>query len=208
MINACPVLAMALAAQVGGEGGGEARPLAAAFFASGTVLAIAAAVFACGLALQLVTVLLVPGITQRGADRVQQSPYRALGVGVAALVILILLAKAAGRAQGLVVIVLPAGVLLLLGGLAAIAQDLGRRIFALAGRSGSRLGRILAGWALFLLAAATPYLGWFVVGPILLALGIGGFLLSLLARPAGGKAAAETPVAAPTGAPAGGGTGA
>jgi ABC-type xylose transport system permease subunit len=189
-----------VAAQAGGEGGGgpsgELRHMAAAFFASGTVLSIVAAVFACGLALLLVTVFLVPGITQRGAEQAQASPYRAFLVGVAAAVVLILLVAATSRAHGLAIITVPLIVLVGLGGLTVIAHDLGRRVFALAGRSGSRFGRILAGWAIFVFAAVTPYLGWIVIGPVLMTYGIGGFLLSLFTRNAGSKPTPEVLVAA------------
>ncbi len=190
-----------VAAQAGGMGGGDMRGFAGFFFLSGGIVSACATVFACGLALLLVTVFLVPGITQRGAEQAQASPYRAFLIGVVAAVVLILLVAATTRAQVLAVITIPLIVLVGLGGLAVIAQDLGRRAFALSGRSGSRFGRILAGWAIVLLAALTPYLGWFVIGPVLLTYGIGGFLLSLFTRNPAAKPAPEVLVATPTAPP-------
>jgi hypothetical protein len=193
------------ALQAGPEGaahppGAEFLQVEFGFHLAGLILSVAAALYACVLALLFLTVFLAPGISQRGSEHVQSSPWRSLLVGVAADGGLILLGAATRHASPLAVIALPILFLLVVGGIAVIAQDIGRRAFTLAGQPGTRLGRIAAGWAVCLLASAIPYLGWIVIGPILLTMGIGGFLLSLFSR-----ASEPKPVPAPA-APAGGGT--
>jgi len=174
------------------------------FHLAGSILAAAVALYACMLALLLLTVFQAPGVTQRGTERVQASPYRSLLVGVAAGVVLVLLGAVAQRVGPVVVLFLPILFMLVVGGVTVIAQDIGRRVFELGGRSGSRFGRISAGWAVCLLASSIPYLGWFVIGPILLVMGAGGFVLSLFSRSGGAKAEPAVilspgPVASPEG---------
>lgn len=185
--------------QYGQEGDFPAEALKAefGFHLAGSILAVVLAVYACGLALHLLVTFLAPGITQRGADHLQGQPFRTLLAGVAVDVVLVLLGVAASRVHPLAALALPLAVLLVLGGVAAIAQDMGRRIFGLSGRSGSRLGRLSAGWAICLLASAIPWLGWFAIGPVLLTMGMGGFVLALFTRAGEPKPEAAAPAGPP-----------
>lgn len=170
------------------------------FHLAGSILAVAAVVYACVLALLLLTVFQAPGITQRGSERVQSSPYRSLLAGAAAVVVVAFLGVLSQRVGPVIVLFLPVFFMLMVGGIAVVAQDVGRRVFDLGGRSGSRLGRMAAGWAVCLLASSIPYLGWFVIGPILLTMGAGGFVLSLFSRSGEAKAdvvLVDAPVASP-----------
>jgi hypothetical protein len=184
---------------------GEFLRIQHGFQFAGLILASAVALYACMLALQLLVIFLAPGITQRGAERVQSSPYRSLLVGVAAGLVLTLLGAACQRVGPLVVIFLPAHFLLTVGGVVVISHDIGRRVFELSGRSGSRFGRVSAGWAVCMLASSIPYLGWLVIGPLLLLMGAGGFVLAFFTRSGGAKAEpAVVPLPDPPAAPAGG----
>jgi hypothetical protein len=181
----------------GPEGGFPAEALRAqfGFHLAGFILAVTLALYACGLALHLLVTFLAPGITQRGADSLQDRGFRALLAGVAVDVVLVLLGVAASRVHPLAALALPLAALLVLGGVAVVAQDMGRRLFGLSGRSGSRLGRLSAGWAFCLLASAIPWLGWFAIGPVLLTMGMGGFVLALFSRAGETKPAAAAPPA-------------
>lgn len=181
--------------------------LQAGFHLAGLILSIAAALYVCILALMLLTTFLAPGITQRGSEQVQAGAFRAFLVGLAADVALILLAVATSRVHVLAVLGIPLLILLVIGGMTVVSQDLGRRAFALSGRSGSRFGRLVAGWGIALPAAAIPHLGWWVIGPVLLTMGMGGFLLALFARAGEPKpvsaASAEPPPGPASSAPPG-----
>ncbi len=198
---------LAVSGLVALQSGPDATPLAGEFLRvqhgfhlAGSILAAAAALYACVLALLLLAVIQAPGITQRGTERIRGFPYRSLLAGVAAAVVLVLLAAVVHRVPFMAVLLIPILVVLVVGGIAVIVQDIGRRVFELGGRSGSRLGRISAGWAVCLLASAIPYLGWFVIGPLLLTLGAGAFVLSLFSRSGEAKAEVvlvDAPVASP-----------
>lgn len=177
LLLAVPVLASADPEQ-------KLREAVAGFVAVGAYLGAATVAYAGGLGLILLTVFLAPGITDRGAGQVQASPFRCFLVGLAAWLALVLLLKTAEQAHILAAAVVPLGVLLAVGGCVAVAQDLGRRAFVQAGRTGSRLGRVAAGWGIFIAAALLPFLGWLVLLPVLVVTGSGGFLVALAARPA------------------------
>jgi hypothetical protein len=171
-----------------------------AFYSVFAFLAGAIVLYACGLALILTASFLAPGLTRRGAERLEASPLRALLVGIladAAFVLLVaLLSPVPAIARIAAVVVLPVLVILVLGGATVVSQDLGRRAFALGGRPGTRLGRLAAGWGIWLSAGGAPLIGWFVVGPVLLTLGFGGFLLAVFSR-AGETTQVPAPPATP-----------
>lgn len=183
-------------AAAGADAEQDMQQLAAASHLAGLVLAVVPAVFVCGAALVMLTVLLAPGVTDRGAARVQATPFRSFLLGLPVLVALLILGKSAERVHALNILNLPLFVVLTAGGTAAVAQDLGRRVYALADRSGSRLGRLLAGWALYISACLIPVLGWFVVSLILFSTGIGAFLHALFTRPPSTTPAAPSEAAA------------
>jgi hypothetical protein len=66
---------------------------------------------------------------------------------------------------------------LALFGLAAAAENLGRRVAWISGREGSRLSNLAIGWLVFFGAACVPYVGWFLVLPWGVASGLGGLAL-------------------------------
>jgi hypothetical protein len=69
-----------------------------------------------------------------------------------------------------------------------ISQELGARVFSLAGRAGSVPGCLAAGWAVVFCGSMVPVLGWVVGVLILLPLGIGGFAIAFFSRSGGAKA--------------------
>lgn len=179
---------LAAPAWAGADPEQEAAKSAIGFHAAGVILAIFASVLVCGGALLLLTVFLVPGITDRGAARVQRMPFRSFLAGLPVTALFLYLGRVVERHHVHPMILVPF-LVIFLAGTTVVAQDLGRRTYALAGRGGSRLGSLLAGWSLFLTAYAIPVLGWFVVGPILLTAGTGGLLMELVARPTEPKSA-------------------
>ena len=157
----------------------KARAAVAGF---GMYLAVTGFAFACGLPLSVVTMFLAPEVTRRAAARVGAEPVRSFFTGLAAAGVILLLAVAVKAAHPLAVVALPVVALAGVGGAAAAAEDAGRRTLLLAGREGSRLSRAAAGWALWVAAAAVPVLGWFLLGPVLLIQGVGGFVHALVTR--------------------------
>lgn len=158
---------------------------------AGGYLACALVAAGCGLALVLLTVFLAPALTDRAADRAGRMPFRSFLAGVPICLLFVWFADRV-KHHGLPPVVQVPLLLLFLGGTAAIAQDLGRRAWALADRSATRAGRLGVGWGVYLFASLIPILGWFLLGPILLATGTGGFLIELFTRAPGQKQTAES----------------
>lgn len=138
--------------------------------------------YACVLPMAVLLTFLAPEVTRRAAAAVVAGPVRSFLVGVGAVVVLAILGKASEKIRPLQLVSVPLLVLLVVGGAGTAAEDLGRRACALAGREGSRLTRILAGWAVLAAAGVVPMLGWFLVGPALVTLGMGGFVRALVTR--------------------------
>jgi hypothetical protein len=175
------------------------------FHWAGVIVALLVFVYAGGLAYLFLMRFLAPGVTGRSAMIVREKPFRSLLFGLMALAVMAVLAKATTRAQVLGVATIPLAVLLFFGGVSAISQELGTRAFSLAGRSGSTMGRIAAGWGIAFLGSAVPVLGWVVGGLILLPLGVGGFVLAFFTRSGEPKSEpAVVPIPNPLAAPEGG----
>jgi hypothetical protein len=70
----------------------------------------------------------------------------------------------------------------LLVSLCASSEALGRRLALLAGRDSSRVSHLVWGWVTLALASMVPVVGWFIVLPVAVILGLGATLVGLLRR--------------------------
>lgn len=145
-----------------------------------TVGATLAGLFALCLALLLIPARLLPRTTARGADALRATPCRCFGVGLAALIALLGIARPLLFSPGVALQAL--GVLLWLGvlaawavGMGALARRVGRRFSRRDGPEPSPAALAKAG----LLAAgalSTPVLGWLIFAPAALVVSLGAGL--------------------------------
>lgn len=124
-----------------------------------------------------------PDLLGRATGALRDRPFVSLGVGIGMTAGLAGLA-ALGRA------VPPAGAFAVasfaglgLFGLAAMSENLGRRIAWISGREGSRVSNLAIGWIVLFSAACVPYVGWFLVLPWGLASGLGSLAQAMVSRP-------------------------
>jgi hypothetical protein len=75
-------------------------------------------------------------------------------------------------------------------GLATVATVVGERVLALRERKSSPFSQTSVGTAVLATSAALPFLGWFVIGPLAVLIGLGAVVLTVRRPGAGGAAAA------------------
>jgi hypothetical protein len=157
--------------------------------AATAVLTLAAASLAVlltvgsSIGLHFILLAVAPEATRRVAQTAGERSLASffMGLPVTVLWILGIVAFAHG-AKPLAVLAGAGFVLAALFGGGAACEDLGRRVFYVCGKSGTRAGHVLTGWSVGWLAAIVPIAGWFVVAPYLLCSGIGAIVLSAFRR--------------------------
>ena len=133
------------------------------------------------LALPGLLALLLPKTTARTADQLDQSLGRCLGFGLIVLLILPLSASALLFSFSLLAQLLGMGLLLYWCALCAIgaggwARWMARRLRGNKinhANKAETAGKLLAGGLLAVLACLVPYIGWLIVAPLCLTLGLG-----------------------------------
>jgi len=132
---------------------------------------------------------LFPTVLRRSVEAIDDTPGRAFGVGLANGVFLAAVGvglSSLAEGSGLGLFRIPALIFLslltvaLAFGLTAAVQLVGQRLFPTASPVRQRV------WSSLVLALGTltPLVGWFGLFPYVAALGIGGFILGWLRRPA------------------------
>jgi len=128
-----------------------------------------------------------PDLLGRANASLRERPFVSLALGgalTAALMAVASLGKSVPAAGAFSVAAFGG---LSLFGLAATAENLGRRVAWISGREGSRVSNLAIGWLVFFAAACVPYVGWFLVLPWGVASGLGGLALGA-SRPAAAPA--------------------
>lgn len=162
-----------------------------AFFASGALLSGTLAVGVLGTGFLVLVQSFAPNILARSAAAVRHhpviSPLAGLGIGG-----LLFLGIALGKKAPLLgAICLFDLVAFGLCGLVPFCEDLGRRIWWLRGREGSRVGHLVTGWPVFFTASCVPFLGWFLILPFGVLTGLGSLLVGAFTRPDAGAPRGE-----------------
>lgn len=129
--------------------------------------------------------ILFPELVQRAETRIGQTPARSFGMGlvgllIAAVPIAILIALPVGLTKVL-------GVLMILGslavaslGAAGVACVMGSRIRDWTGNERGTMRAFLFGALALEMAAAFPFIGWFLFIPIIIVMSLGAALFALL----------------------------
>lgn len=137
------------------------------------------------IALFLTFVTLLPALSQKTVSKLKESPVKSLVLGLVNYVFLggIALLSANLGPPGLISVVIFLGLLTLTAlGLAAVARVVGRRVFELLGKAGSPFAHLVLGTVVIELTAITPFIGWFVLTPLLSMASLGAAMLALFSR--------------------------
>lgn len=144
------------------------------------LLAFIIIIVPCILALFALVMGFFPGLTERTNNYLQSNPFRSFILGfLNVLLLFLLLIVSKGR---LGIIVLPVFLIMVIFGLIASSEDLGRRIMPLLNGKGTRFSRLTIGWVFLVLASLIPFLGWFIIFPWRLLSGIGAFVISTFSK--------------------------
>lgn len=153
----------------------QLHQVAAWFFWSGGVVMSAGAAIVTLLGLLSLAQVIAPGLTAMCGEALRErNPLSAL---TGALIVggFFPLAALIGRSAGVVSLAIVA-VLTVLAffGLAAAAEDVGRRLSLLANRErDSRFRHLVVGWLVLGAASCVPIVGWFIVLPYAILSGLG-----------------------------------
>jgi hypothetical protein len=126
---------------------------------------------------------LVPRLVWLAQRAAEESPGRSLLIGVVNTVFVLAISMTFLANRGPILtflggLIAAAGMAALAIGLAGVVTMVGKRLT----RQATGLGEIFAGTLVLTLASAAPFLGWFVVLPALVFLGLGGFILGWFRR--------------------------
>jgi hypothetical protein len=143
--------------------------------------------------------LLFPGTVTKAGSRIERTPWRCLGLGVALVIPIgftaaILLSIALGPANFLGAAVIVSSLAFASLGASGMAGMMGRRLLPRSKESTSEAAGFLRGAVALELAAAFPVIGWFLAIPIiaLCSLGAAAFaVLGWMAQPAPDNSAAQ-----------------
>jgi hypothetical protein len=129
--------------------------------------------------------LLFPGTVERASKRVSTTPGRCFGLGVLATLMLAipaaaLLALPVGGAKLLGIVLVAAGLAFASLGAAGMAAAMGRVWRRHAGENASQTGSFVRAAVVLELAAAFPFLGWFVFIPASILVSLGGAVFAVL----------------------------
>ncbi len=150
------------------------------FVAFAAILGVIAVVSFLGILTMAMVV--APNVTQRFSGALRERNVRSFFVGLPVSAGFSLLALLLHQAPVLVAATtLLYGVMVVLG-LAAASEDIGRRLFWACGKEGTRASHLAAGWLVFASASCVPVLGWFVIFPYVALSGLGSVVVGGLSR--------------------------
>jgi len=160
-----------------------------AFFTAGTVALVAAASVAALLGLLLVSLATAPRVTSICSTALREHPLISSVAGIPLLALFALVGAIGQRVPPIGFAGAMAFLALSTVGLGAVSEEIGRRLYWICGREGSRAAHVVSGWLTLVGAVCIPLLGWFVVLPIALSSGLGSLPVALF-TPAGRRVAA------------------
>ena len=143
--------------------------------------------------------LMFPGIVARASTRIESSPWRCLGLGVALAVPIgftaaVLFAIAAGPANFLGAVVLVGSLGFASLGASGMAAMMGRRLLPHSKENTSESAGFVRGAIAMELAAAFPVIGWFIAIPLMVLCSLGAAAFALVGwMPQPGQMAQEQP---------------
>ncbi len=168
-----------------------------AFFGAGAVIGLI--LVAIGLTTGLLTFMTVaaPGVVSRCSAAIRRHGFLCFLAGIGVFLVLALTGvvahKLAPKAPVIAVLWVVLAAILAAVGLAAAGEDVGRRLFWISGREGTRVARLITGWVVSAAASFIPVLGWFVILPCLVLSGLGSGVVGIFVE---GPAAPEKPCGA------------
>lgn len=132
--------------------------------------------------LMLVLVALFPNVTARQAIVFRENSVVSFFVGLLVFVMFAVVGKVVEHVPPAVFVNFTVFLVLVLLSIPSAAENVGRKIYLVAGREGNRVTHVLAGWPVFAFACCVPILGWFLILPFGALTGLGSFIVSLFRR--------------------------
>ena len=133
------------------------------------------------LGMLFMTMVVAPGLTQRFSTTLRERNAKSFFMGIPVILGLgTLTALGAAVNPGLGAVALMGSVVTLLVGLAAAAEDVGRRLYWTCGKEGSRASHLAAGWLIVATGMLFPIVGWFLILPWVVSSGLGSIVLGTL----------------------------
>lgn len=163
------------------------------FFWTGGVAITTVVSIGALLGLLTMTMVAAPGLTSRCAGALRQHGFLSFLAGAGMIGVFVVLGKVAERVPAVGLAAICGFGALLVFGLAATAEDIGRRLAWVCGREGSRVSHLITGWLIFAAAICVPIVGWFIVLPYGALSGVGSILVAPFTR-SDGVAASRKPV--------------
>lgn len=118
-----------------------------------------------------------PNLSERVVKSLHASRLRCFVIGLGSYAFLLSLVVVSQNK--LAVLVVPLLLVATTWGICGVSEDIGRRAFMLTTKDPGRLAKVALGWPIFFFASWMPFVGWFVVFPILCSSGIGAFFIAL-----------------------------
>ena len=128
------------------------------------------------------TMVVSPNVTQRFSTALREHNIRSFFVGLpVGAGFTLLLGLFHNAAPLFAVTALVYGVMTVLG-LAAAAEDIGRRLSWACGKEGSRASHLASGWLVFAFGSLFPVIGWFLILPYVSLSGLGSVVVGTFSR--------------------------
>ncbi|MHC4606886.1 MAG: hypothetical protein ACYTAF_08100 [Planctomycetota bacterium] len=137
-----------------------------------------------GLGILYMMMIMAPSVTERCTGSLREKNFLSFLVGFPVFfgmgTVVSLCGSAGPGLQAMSGVVI--GFLLLLGW-ASASEDIGRRLFWMSGREGSRATHLAVGWLVFTCASCFPFLGWFLIFPYVTLSGVGSLAVGVFRKP-------------------------
>ena len=149
-----------------------------AFFVVVSVVMGSAFLVTALLGLLFMTMVVAPNLTQRFSTTLRERNVTSFFTGIPVFLGLGSLTAMGGSITPALGAVVGLGfTITLLVGIAAAAEDIGRRLFWTCGKEGSRASHLAAGWLIVATGALFPIIGWFLILPWVVSSGLGSIVL-------------------------------
>lgn len=154
----------------------------ALFHWAGAATITAAFAAAALLGLLTMTMVVAPGITSRCTAALRERNFLSFLAGALLLAVFLVVGHVGQKFPPIGLAAASGFTVLLLLGLSAAAEDLGRRLAWVSGREGTRASHLVRGWLIFAASACVPVIGWFIVLPYVALSGLGSVLVATFSR--------------------------
>ena len=135
-------------------------------------------------AMLVIVTTAIPNVTARIGETLRRRCLLSILIGILLFAICAAAARFAPKIGQFLAVPF---ILLILVGLPSAIENLGRRIHALRAVEPSRFSALTLGWFIYAFAALVPFVGWFVILPLLPLAAVGSTIVALFTTPSAGS---------------------